>query len=244
MIKEDALEALGLTGNDARVCTTLLTHGPQRVADLEKITGIHRRNLYDSLNRLGSRGFVDSFVRNDKQYFQITSPDVLEEALERKEESIKEFISEMKGIKREYKIPEVHILAGEKGVKMLLDDELRTGKPVYGIASSGFEKMVWEYLDRTPHKVTSAGFPTRLVYIESDVENREKALKHGIAEIRVVPDEYRSSVALELYGDTSCIILENMIIRIKDGEVTERFRMFFDSLWKIGRPARRQKTSK
>lgn len=238
MIKEEALEALGLTRNDARVCITLLTHGPQRVADLEKITGIHRRNLYDSLNRLGSMGFVDSFIRNDKQYFQITSIDVLEGALEKKGESIKEFLSGMREVKREYKIPEVHILAGEKGVKMLLDDELRTGKPIYGIASSGFEKMVWDYLDKTPHKVASAGLPAKLVYIESDVENRERAQEHGFAMIRVVPDEYKSSVALEFYGDTSCIILERMIIRIRDKEVTKRFRMFFDSLWKIGKPVK------
>ena len=235
MINEEALETLGLTKNDAKVCVTLLTYGPQRVADLEKIVGIHRRNLYDSLSRLESESYTSSFIRNDKQYFQITNLDIFEEALKKKEESIKEFLSEMKKVKKEYEIPEVHILAGEKGVKMLLDDELRTGKTVYGIATSGFESAIWDYLDKTPHKVMTSDIQGKLVYIESDIENRKRALKHGFIEVHVVPDEYKSSVGLELYGDTSCILLKNMMIRIRDKEVTKRFKMFFDSLWKIGK---------
>jgi len=235
MINEATLEVLGLTKNDAKVCVALLRYGPQKVADLEKIVGIHRRNIYDSLSRLESEGFVSSFIRNDRQYLQVTSLGALENALRKKDDEIKDFLSEMKKAKREYKIPEVHILTGDKGVKMLLDDELRIGEPVYGIASSGFERMVWDYLDKTPHKIATAGIPVKLIYTESDVKNRERALKHGLAKIKTVPDEYKSSVALELYGDTSCIILENIIIRIRDKEVTKRFKMFLDSLWKIGK---------
>ena len=241
MINQEALEALGLTRNDAKVCLALFRHGPQRVADLEKTVGIHRRNLYDSFSRLESEEFVSSFIRNDRQYFQIASVAVFEEALKDREESIKEFLSGMKEVKREYKIPEVHILAGEKGVKTMLDDELRVGGPVYTIASSGYEKKIWDYFDETPHRIMATGNPVKLVYVESDVENRERALKHPFTEVRTVPDEYKSSVAVELYGDTSCIILEDMIIRIRDKEVTERFRMFFDSLWKIGKPVKKRK---
>ncbi|MEW5997082.1 MAG: helix-turn-helix domain-containing protein [Candidatus Micrarchaeota archaeon] len=233
MINKEALEALGLTENDSRVCITLLTHGPQRVADLERIVGIHRRNLYDSLSRLEKMEVVNSFIRNGVRYFQIASMDLLSDMLRKKEEEIHGFLSGIKKIEREYRIPEVHILSGEKGVKMLLDDELRTGKPIYGIASSGFEKRVWDYLARTPHRILAADLPVKLVYTKSDVENRKKALKYDFVEVRVVPDEYKSSVALELYGDTSCIILENIIIRIRDKEVNHKFMMFFNSLWKM-----------
>lgn len=233
MIKEEALAALGLTKIDAQVCVTLLARGPQRVADLERACGVHRRNLYDSLGRLENLGFVSAFIRNDKKYFQIASKDLLDEKLREQKEAISEFILEMQKVEQVRGIPEVHILVGERGIKILLDDEARCGKPIYGVASSGFEKAIWNYLDKTPHRAIA--LPIRLIYTESDVENRKRALAHGNVSVRTVPDEHKSPVALELYGDTSCIILENTIIRMKDRDVSARFRMFFDTLWRMGK---------
>jgi hypothetical protein len=128
----------------------------------------------------------------------------------------------------------VEVLAGEMGIRMLLDDEARCGKQVCGIASSGVERAIMEYLDKTPHKVL--GLHVRLIYTESDAENRKMALSHKF-KVRIVPDSYRSTVGLDFYGDTSCILLENVIIRIRDKRVTARFRMFFDTLWRMGRDA-------
>ena len=90
-------------------------------------------------------------------------------------------------------------------------------------------------MNKNPHKVTSSGIKVKLLYIQSDKKNITKAKKQGFVEIRVIPDEYKSSVALELYGLNVCIILENIIIKISDEKIVKRFRLFFDSLWKIGK---------
>jgi sugar-specific transcriptional regulator TrmB len=211
------------------------------MSDLEKITGVHRRNIYESLSRLSDHRFVSAYLENDIKYFQIVSVDLIEAKLRQKSQSIDSFISRLKKIKKEAAAPHVHVLSGNRGVKMLLDDELKSGEPVYGIASSGFEKVLWDYLDSTPHKLVKQGPPVYLIYTESDRENMRGAIEHGYAEVRVVPDEYKSAIGLEMYGDTSAILLEHFIIKIKDNEVTQRFKMFFDTLWKISKKPRIRK---
>ncbi|MBN2477941.1 hypothetical protein JXB01_01490, partial [Candidatus Micrarchaeota archaeon] len=71
MLNEEAFRIIGLTENDSKICLSLISEGFQRIGDMEKTTKLHRRSIYDSINRLEKRGFVVSFLKNNKKYYQL-----------------------------------------------------------------------------------------------------------------------------------------------------------------------------
>ena len=55
---EDALQSLGFTKNDSKVLLTLAKYKILSPADIAKFSGVDRARVYDSLNRLIERGFI------------------------------------------------------------------------------------------------------------------------------------------------------------------------------------------
>ena len=54
----EVLENLGLSKNEARIYETLLKEGESPVGFLAVKSGVHRRNVYDTLNRLIEKGLA------------------------------------------------------------------------------------------------------------------------------------------------------------------------------------------
>ncbi|VVC04839.1 HTH-type sugar sensing transcriptional regulator TrmBL1 [Candidatus Burarchaeum australiense] len=234
-MNEEGLQLIGLTRNDARIYLALARFGPLKAGEVERRTGIHRRNVYDSLNRLEKRGFVSQYMLNKVQVFQAAEIDAIIGELGKKQELLGETIQEFKGMEREAKVPEVQLLVGENGVKFLMDDEAKTAKTVYAISTSGFECQIWDFLEKTPHKITQGMAPTKIIFVESDRKIAERAKRFKFTDVRFVPDVYRSSVGFDIYGDNVAILMKTAIIKIKNEEIAASFRRFFDYLWKIGK---------
>ncbi len=55
---EDSLQTLGFTKNDSKVLLTLSKYKVLSPADIAKYSGVDRARVYDSLNRLMERGFI------------------------------------------------------------------------------------------------------------------------------------------------------------------------------------------
>ena len=55
---EDALQSLGFTKNDSKVLLTMAKYKILSPADIAKNSGVDRARVYDSLNRLIEKGFI------------------------------------------------------------------------------------------------------------------------------------------------------------------------------------------
>ena len=55
---EEGLQDLGFTKNDSKVLLTLAKYKILSPADIAKYSGVDRARVYDSLNRLMERGFI------------------------------------------------------------------------------------------------------------------------------------------------------------------------------------------
>ena len=63
-------------------------------------------------------------------------------------------------------------------------------------------------------------------------------MKIPLADIRYIPEKYASPVAVNIYGDKTAIILwakEPIAIVIKNQEIAEGYRNYFEIMWKIGK---------
>ena len=83
------MQKIGLTKNEVQIYLTILKAGPILAGEITQRSGIHRRNVYDALERLKEKKLVSFIIKDNKKYFQINHPNKFLDLLEEKKSSIK-----------------------------------------------------------------------------------------------------------------------------------------------------------
>lgn len=76
-MKEQTLMEVGFSKNEAKVYVSLLETGPASATKVAEVSGIHRVNVYDAIEKLKGRGLVGFLQQNGKRAFQASPPDTL-----------------------------------------------------------------------------------------------------------------------------------------------------------------------
>lgn len=231
MINTEILETLLESKNDAKVCGALLNFGEQTVGELVKDTGIHRRNVHDSLDRLIARGFASTITKNNRQYYRITDAKRIAEKLASKSAEIERSIPEILKTKENLKGPEVQFWTGPDAFKYMLEDELKTKDPILAISATHFEEKIWDYYEKNYYRILKGENKLKILFLEKDRELAKKAESYKWVEARYLPDTYHSEVGIEIYRDNVCLILPEMIVNIRSKEISDRMTSFFTMLW-------------
>ncbi|MBW2981626.1 helix-turn-helix domain-containing protein, partial [Candidatus Woesearchaeota archaeon] len=133
---EGVLKEFNLTDNEVKIYLTLLDLGSALAGEITTKTGIHRRNVYDSVERLIKKGLIGYISKNNRKYFKAANPNhffsLLEEEkerLEQKEKSFKSILPQLLLSKKLAKNKQrVTIFEGKKGLITILEDVIKTGK--------------------------------------------------------------------------------------------------------------------
>lgn len=132
----ELFQKLGLAQNEARIYETLLREGKSGVSEISTSSQVHRRNVYDSINRLMEKGLVFEIRSEHENLYQAVDPHKLSEVLEEKQRELDKVMPSLEDLysgtpRRE----EVYIYRGVEGWKNYMRDILRIGKDVYGIGA-------------------------------------------------------------------------------------------------------------
>ena len=212
-MKEKILQDFGLTRNEAKIYLTLLNLGSSRAGEITEKSGIHRRNVYDSIERLTEKGLVSSVIVDNKKLFSPANPQRFIELIEEKkaelDERKKHFrkllpeLSLMRTLKKKH---EVRFFRGIEGLKTVYEDILRTKKDYIGYGpGEEIEKILKFYLIHYLKRRKQAGIRVRLIYNEKS--KGKKYTQRQLSEIRFLPEEYSYHAALRVYSDKTSILL-------------------------------------
>ncbi|MBN2478558.1 hypothetical protein JXB01_04685, partial [Candidatus Micrarchaeota archaeon] len=138
-------------------------------------------------------------------------------------------------IKPRQELAEVHIFKGKDMIQLMFDDQVKKNEASYVISSSEFEKKLWEYLKKKPHKRIIFGKPSYLIYPEKNRELAKETKGYKKFSVKFIPEEYLSEVGFEICGDSTYIQTDYEIIKIKDRKIAGGLKKYFDILWKLGR---------
>ena len=116
---ENALQTLGFTKNDSKVLLTLAKFKILSPADIAKFSGVDRARVYDSLNRLIERGFIQKEPVKRGANYQIIPIDKI-----------------FKSIREDYKAKINETLSLEKAITELEINKEETEPRVWSISSS------------------------------------------------------------------------------------------------------------
>ena len=235
---EKELEQLGLTKTESKIYLTLLELGPSLAGAISRKSGIHRRSIYDAMERLSQKGLIGYILKNNRRYYEAVNPDQLLSLLKEKEEAIKEILPQLElkyNLTKEKQ--ETLFFKGKAGLKTAFEDQILTRKEIliFGASPLATEilRFYFKWFDkrRVENKIK--------VKIIFDSSAKGKHPKIPLSEIKYLPKRYATPTATNIYGDKISIILWSkdspLAIIIKQKEIADSYKKFFELMWNIAK---------
>lgn len=241
----NVLESLGLTKNEAKIYLTLLKEGESAVGTISSKSRVHRRNVYDVLDRLIQRGLVFEIIRTKENIYKAVPPSKLKEILGLKQKSLEKIIPDLENL---YKITseseEVYIYRGIEGLKIYMQNILDIKQDVYTIGGVGIwdSDKIEDYFRQFKKEAKKLGIKFNTIYdFEVKKENR-KILQSIDANYKILPEIYSTNAAIDIFGNHVVILT-----KLKSGEIDEdysftviinqriadAFRTWFKLMWDL-----------
>ena len=95
---EDILKKFNLADNEIKVYLCLIGLGSATAGEITSKAGIHRRNVYDSLERLIKKGLAGYVIKNNRKYFKAAHPKHFFYLLEEEQQALNERKKKIKSI--------------------------------------------------------------------------------------------------------------------------------------------------
>lgn len=242
---EEILFKAGFSIREVNVYSLLCNQGELMAGDISQKTNIIRTNVYDILNTLIKKGIVAYVIKNGKKYFRATDPHKIIDYVEQQQKDLEDVKSNIRTILPHLKSsenssikPTIEVYEGKEGMKTILAmsvrDSLKTKKEILGISVQqqkcrklgGIYHERW-YDDRAKYKIKSR-------YLMS-VE--EKVIPVKYTQFKILPKEAKNPNEVFIFGNKVAHFLfigeVFTAILIENEEITNRWRDYFDFLWKV-----------
>jgi sugar-specific transcriptional regulator TrmB len=227
------LKEAGLTKNEEKIYIALVELGPSMAGILSRRTGLHRRTVYDTTEMLIKKGLVAYIIQNNRRLFQASPPSKIIDSFKEKEMILAPFIKELEEKYHEKKEKEgTNFYKGKEGLRAIFEDQLNS-KEILILGASPLAYDVFKFYFKWYDKRRKQ----RKIKTKIIAQDRSMKLIPS-AEIKYLPEEYHSPLAINIYGNKTAIILwakKPLAIVIQNEEITNGYKKYFELLWKIAK---------
>ena len=233
LLMYEKLIHVGLTGTEAKIYLMLLDITKSQAGVLARKTGIHRRSVYDALDRLIEKGLVAYMVENGLRYYIAEDPKRLQDLIDEKRDEIYSILPQLHAkFSHDKGKQETLFFRGKQGIKSIFEDQIRVAKDVYIMGASPVAREIIKYyLPYYTKKRIAAKMNLHLLYYGE--RKAEDTIK--LSKVRYLPKKYDSIVSTNIYGNRCVIIIwlphDPVAILIKQPDVAKAFKGYFDLLW-------------
>lgn len=242
------LEKAGLTKHEAEVYLTLLYLGPATAGKITAKSGIHRRSVYDCIERLIEKGLVGYSRIGRKRLFEAAHPKRLLQVLSEKEEQVKNSYRDIEAILPElvssYKFSsfkhEASVFRGKEGLKTILENILETGKENLVLGAEGrAPKILKNYITNFHGRRVARKINEKLLFNSSEKGRGKSLAKMPHTKVRFLPKPFDSSVTINIYDTKTALITwreeEPLGILIENEAIAKGMRTYFELIWKMAK---------
>jgi len=234
----DALREFGLSEKEVAVYLECLKTGATSAQRLSKAAQLRRTTAYDTLESLRMKGFVTTFERDKKMFFEAVDPRRLPDMLKEKERKIKEVLPGLLALRATAtEKPSLHLFEGLKGIYSLIN-QIYEEKDLlqYGSARIG-KAMLPSIPESFARRRVEQGITLRAIFERSAealfrVEDPEIA---KVTKLRFI-DSFASMPTITMIAGDKVATLslggDLLGVLIEDKEIAQTQRMIFELLWK------------
>jgi sugar-specific transcriptional regulator TrmB len=234
----EILKETGLTNNESLIYKALLELGPSLAGQISRKTGLHRRTVYDTTERLIQKGLIGYILKNNRRLFEASSPEKFLDIIKQKENSINRILPEMMSLyTQSNEKQETNFYKGRLGLKTVFEDQLKKGTKEILVIGGSLEsqKVLPFYFKWYNQKRIKNKIKFKMIYNQK----RKGKAKIPFSEIKYLPQKYGSPMAINIYRNKVALILWNketpLAIMIKNKEISEGYRKQFELLWKTAK---------
>ena len=231
----ESLEKAGLTRVESKVYLTLIDLGPSLAGQISKKSGIHRRTIYDALDRLAEKGLISYIVKNNRKYFEAANPERIVDLMKEKEAEVRNSLPGLMDLFTKTKIKEETLFyKGKDGLKTAFEDQIQEGREILVLGASAEAREILSfYLHWYNQRRKEKKIRLRII---ADISTKGK-MHAPLSEFRYLPNLGLAS--MNIYADKVAIILwskeKPVAIIIKNPEIANSYRIFFEHMWKTAK---------
>jgi len=235
-----SLKEIGLTDTEIKVYLALINLRVSPAGKIVEKTGLYRKNVYDSLNKLIDKGLVTYVVEDKIKYFQAKNPDNILKYIEEKRSKLKEQEDEIKTILPQLKQqfdtsdPEIEaeIYRGTEGIKTILKECLEYKEVLFIGATGDVENRLPYFWPHYNKKREQLKCKWKLLLIR---ESKDKPItKSKYYEYKILPKTLSGLNVIYIYGDYVANVLwleKPLAFVVKHKVLANNYRKYFDHLW-------------
>ena len=246
-MQDQILEKLGLSKGEVKVYSALLKLGESTITAITTNSGVTKSKIYDILDKLIKKGFVGYNLKDNIKHFFVNDPRNLIDFLEKKEEDIqkskKEIESIMPALLAQRNTSSVNRIAeiyqGFNGMKTVREELLHTFSKGGTLLVLGAPKVAndkWEGWLLDFHKErTKKGVGMRIIYNSDAKEYGRLRKKMKDTEVRYFSEGLNSPNWIDIFPEAvmiTIIIEEPIVFLIRNKEIANSFRAYFEIMWK------------
>jgi len=232
------LREIGLSKNEAKIYQMLLESGPSLVGEISLKTKIHRRNVYDSIEKLKEKGFASWTIKNNRKYFEAVDPKRIIDIFEERKEKIKSIIPQI--VKKQKETQNVRVYTGVEGRKIVFEDKLKCLGEQLVLGAHKPSKRISRYVKMYHKRRIAKKISLKMLYPPDELEAARCFSKLKYVRVRILPKALsKTPIVINIYSDKVAFLTDNaekqshLTILIEDKNLNEDFRNYFYALWNI-----------
>jgi predicted transcriptional regulator len=240
---QEILQKVGLSLNESRVYEALLYLGEINVNKISIKSKVHRRNVYDSLNKLIEKGLAsESFIKGEK-VFKAINPERLKEMIKEKESALDSFLPDMKNLYKSVEPDaEAYFFRGVEGFKNYLQLILEQKQTVHFIGAKAFwlDPRLKHYLPHFEKERKRLGIKFMHLFDHEVKKEKPEIIELVGKPYRFLPKDYSSATAVDIFGDYVVTFVgvkpgeldqEPLQFVLKSKLLADGYRQFFKFMW-------------
>jgi predicted DNA-binding transcriptional regulator len=238
------LEDLGLTPNEARIYYSLLKLKHGSIDGIAKSANIHRRNVYDTLERLQQKGLIHQVVSSKTLLFSPVEPEKLNEIVQEKQNSLNMILPALNKIFKEDELPQTAVVyKGVGGLKSYIRLVLKTNETNYTIGGKGswFDPRIVKFVISAEKKWREQKQKSCDIF-DAEIKKYPEVPKYIGGKFKYLPKKYSSKSQIDIFGDYVAIYSgigpkgfddEISIFVLKDKQMAADYKKWFQLLWDL-----------
>ncbi len=244
----EILEKIGLSPNEAKIYEAMVNLGTSSIEKIALEANVHRRNVYDSVEKLVSKGLATEEFISRRKFIRAVNPTRLLDIVREREYEVKTILPDLeKRYKAKLPTEEAVIYRGIEGVKNYMQDILEVNETAYFIAAKGFWKdpRLKYFLPKFDRQRIKQGIHLKHIF-DYEVKTMVKdVLKLRMNEFKFFPPEYSGPSSIDFFGDhVVCFygvrpgqLAETPVqFTIISRKIADGYRKWFNFMWKhLGR---------
>jgi len=200
----EIFQEIGLAKNEAKIYEALLIEGESSVSEISLKSKIHRRNVYDAINRLIEKGVIFQIIGKGENQYKAVDPNKLLEVVEEKEKKIKKVLPELvKLYQTKPHKQEAYIYKGIEGFKNYMRDILLKKQDVYFIGAKGgwFDPRLKTFLKSFLKDAKRLHIKYQHLFDYEVKDSLPEVVKEIEQPYKFLPKEYSTNSAIDIFAD-------------------------------------------